>query len=246
MEQIAVVNQVDEPISGMTLGQYPIAADADLGVMEVLNHDLVIQSVLARLATVSDRAEQPNMWLEPLLTHDKWYDYNSHNFKEALDSSRYEPISYFVSALKNGTHTGVLREHAVRLNSSVHCESISVDEFPAVCSGPRPLAVEINRVNVSLAICAPGHREKFPFTLSRNRQDIAEQLYIKAASSYDEYQRDVPKSGLALYCTATTTRGYFELGNAQNNYKYGPLLDWWPDAATIARDFHDDVSMTET
>jgi hypothetical protein len=42
-----------------------------------------------------------------------------------------------------------------------------------------------------------------------------------------------------IHCTATTTRGYFELGNDWNNNTYGPLLAHWPDPAEMAENSND-------
>jgi hypothetical protein len=42
-----------------------------------------------------------------------------------------------------------------------------------------------------------------------------------------------------IHCTATTTRGYFELGNDWNLNTYGPLLDQWPNRVQMAEDFND-------
>jgi hypothetical protein len=46
-------------------------------------------------------------------------------------------------------------------------------------------------------------------------------------------------TNFTLHCKANTTRGYFELGNSQNNFTYGPLLQKWPSVEEVKLDFND-------
>lgn len=243
-EQIGSVSWADIPPSGpfaMVVGYDPEPAD-----MSTLDHDLIVQDVLGRLATVSDIDAQINLWpINPDAGH--WIDaYQTPAdrrifivYSAAFQES--EPQDgFFVTALENGTLTGVLREHAIRLNSSVACEHIPRDSYPSPCPGARPLDVHIARPNIQMRVCAPGNSSQFPFTPSRNRQDITEYLYIDFQPSLDLLPNDYPAvQNYTLQCTASTSRGYFELGNEHNNNVYGPLLSRWPDAETMANEFND-------
>jgi hypothetical protein len=74
-------------------------------------------------------------------------------------------------------NTGILREHALRLNSTTECSRIAGDQFPTTCGGTMPLTRTLDDPqNITIRICAPGNYGESPWTLSRNRQDITEEL----------------------------------------------------------------------
>ncbi|OTA78493.1 hypothetical protein M434DRAFT_402231 [Hypoxylon sp. CO27-5] len=242
-EAIAATSCLDIPIIGcsrfgpMTIGYDPEPAD-----MPRLQRDLVMQDVLGRLVTVSDLEPQPNLWpINP--DSNNWIDGyttppNRRIFMVYSTDFTLNPDGFFVTALDNGTNTGVLREHAIRLNSSVHCEHISRSEFPSPCPGAQPLETRIDRSGLRLSVCAPGNASQFPFTPSRHRQDISEDLYVDLEVSLNTASQAYADN-FTVHCTASTTRGYFELGNERNHYVYGPLLDRWPDPDDIAKNFND-------
>lgn len=210
--------------------------------MPRLQRDLVMQDVLGRLVTVSGLEPQPNLWpVNP--DSNNWIDGyttppNRRIFSVYSTDFGFNPDGFFVTALDNGTNTGVLREHAIRLNSSVHCEHISRSDFPSPCLGAQPLETRIDRSGLRLNVCAPGNASQFPFTPSRHRQDISEDLYVNLEVSRSmAFQANA--DNFTVHCTASTSRGYFELGNEQNHYVYGPLLDRWPDPDDIAKNFND-------
>ncbi|KAF3025875.1 hypothetical protein E8E14_014819 [Neopestalotiopsis sp. 37M] len=241
-EQIASVSWADIPPNGPFA--YVVGLDPEPADMAILDHDLVLQDVVGSLATASDLETQANLWpinpdagdwvtayAEPT-TRREFFVYAS--------DSDLSPDGFFVTALENGTVTGVLREHAIRLNSSIHCEYIAQTDFPTPCPGGRPLDIRIERPNVKVSLCAPGNMTEFPFTPSRNRQDVGEDLYIDFSVSPGSTSYPIqPFDNFTVHCNASTSRGYFELGNTQNDYVYGPLMDTWPDNETMARDFND-------
>jgi hypothetical protein len=100
--------------------------------------------------------------------------------------------------------------------------------------------------NITIRICAPGHYGKLPWTLSRDRQDITEELYVDVWFPGDtniipEYAGlvDFRISNFTTLCTTTTTRGYFELPNYRNGYLTQPLNDKWPDKETMWSEWND-------
>ncbi|KAI4865449.1 hypothetical protein F4820DRAFT_420471 [Hypoxylon rubiginosum] len=208
--------------------------------MPYVQRDLVLQDVLGHLATVSDVEPQPNLWPVNPGPSDSIGGYltppNRRIFQSYSERLGMYPNGFFVTALDNGTNTGVLREHAIRLNSSVHCEHIPHSDLPSPCPGARPLEIHIERQGLNLSVCAPGNASQFPFTPSRHRQDITEDLYIHLE---EPYNLTSVHNNFTVRCTATTSRGYFELGNEDNDYVYGPLLDRWPEPNDIATNFND-------
>ncbi|KAI1078705.1 hypothetical protein F5B20DRAFT_571469 [Whalleya microplaca] len=241
LETIAAVSCLDTPIHGCSLlGPMTIGFDPEPADMPRLERDLVLQDVLGHLVTVSDLEPQPNLWptnpdksgfvdgyVTPL---------DRRMFSAYSAKAKENPEGFFVTALENGTNTGVLREHAIRLNSSVHCEHIPQSDFPLPCQGARPFEIGVERPGLKLNVCVPGNSSQFPFTSSRHRQDITEDLYIHLEGPYNlTHLHD----NFTVHCTASTSRGYFELGNEQNLYVYGPLLDRWPDPHDIETNFND-------
>lgn len=72
-----------------------------------------------------------------------------------------QPDRYFVSKMPMGTNTGMIRAHALRLNSSVPvCTQIPDEDLPSPCPGPKPF-VSCMTANEGLDeyflvnICAP-------------------------------------------------------------------------------------------
>ncbi len=205
----------------------------------------VLARVTQNLITGDSTEVQPQLWQEyvdPLLTDSSaagtlGYHLDQRSF---LDNGSI----YFVSALENGTTTGVLREHAIRMNSSVNCGSSDPANFPSICPGAFPFTTsyEVNRTDLGLQllvrICAPGNYQESPWSRSRDRQDVKEELYIdlSASPTFD------PGLNVSIYCTASTTRAYFELGNYFNGYVHQPLLEHWPDPDTMLTDFNDIMS----
>ncbi|KAI2616718.1 hypothetical protein GGR54DRAFT_649144 [Hypoxylon sp. NC1633] len=115
---------------------------------------------------------------------------------------------------------------------------ISRSDFPSPCPGPEPVNTHVERPGLTLNVCAPGNASQFPFTPSRHRQDIIEHLYVdlevSQGGAYLSYT-----DNFTIHCTASTSRGYFELGNEGNDYIYDPLLDRWPDPDDIEKNFND-------
>ena len=135
----------------------------------------------------------------------------------------------------------------MRLNSTTECSRIARDQFPATCEGTMPLIKTLDDPkNITIRICAPGTYGKTPWTLSRDRQDITEELYVDVwfpgnTTIISEYPVgvDTRLSNFTTSCTTTTTRGYFELPNYRNKYLAQPLGDKWPDNETMWSEWND-------
>ncbi|KAF8164362.1 hypothetical protein K438DRAFT_2067300 [Mycena galopus ATCC 62051] len=243
-ELITVMSCLDLPQVGRCSIEFPVvtAYDAEPGVISLLPHNLIVTDVANSIVTVSDLDPQPNLWVDnPYASVDRDID----AFVMLPDrgmffwySQDYHPNeTYFVSALQNGTTTGVLRQHAIRMNSSASCESIPRASFPATCGGARPVQAAFSNEFIDVRVCAPGEIGTSPWTLSRDRQDISEELYIDLGISSEENLLRV--RNFTTKCTANSTRGYFELGNYFNGFAYGPLIEKWPEPDVLAREFND-------
>lgn len=208
--------------------------------------NVVVQEVANNIALVSDADVQLNMWHDPSTWStgnvDDDLDANTNTFEWYFPPSQPGNQTFFVSAIPNNTITGVLREHAMRVNSSVECSSIDPTAFPTTCAGDRPFVTSYSSTNFSIDICVPGDYSVTPWTLSRDRQDIEEEIFVRvyiSDSSTFWFDTGVDATNITTHCSAATTRGYFELGNYRNDYTAGPLINQWPDNATMWAEFND-------
>jgi hypothetical protein len=198
----------------------------------------IFPQLLGELAVASLNDVKPNLW------------------NNASDSAANKLLlqdhgsGAFVAALEQGTSTGVLRQHIMRLNSSVECQRIQRAAFPSPCPGDRPFTRTFSHGNNMTRICTPGSRGLSPWTMSRSRQDIVEELYIDIL---EQLEIGNPRlvdhrnltSNYTLRCTASTTRGYFELGNYRNNNTWSALLEKWPSPEDMATDYNNYLDFSD-
>ncbi|KAI0424062.1 hypothetical protein F5Y09DRAFT_325489 [Xylaria sp. FL1042] len=190
---------------------------------------LVTKEVTARMSSDSHMGAQPRLW------NDK--------------------MAPFTAAFPSNLDTGVLRYHAMRLNTSVQCEAVSRDNFPETCPGPMPFYGNLSLPsrkeeddpmyglpNIQIRWCVPGNISASPWSTNRDRQDIAEDMFVDVFMPRDPLYVDVIVANFTTHCSANTTRGYFELPNSHNNFTHGPLLEKWVSAngrASVTNDVED-------
>ncbi|KAF7345007.1 hypothetical protein MVEN_01663500 [Mycena venus] len=244
-EGILVMSCLDLPYIGRCSTDFSIIAayDAEPGAISLLPHNLVVADVASSIVAMSDLELQPNLWVDnPYARVDEDIDAfvtlpNRGMFFWYAPDGSHPKDRYFVSALQNGTMTGVLRQHAIRMNSSASCEPIPRASFPASCSGARPVEAAFSNEFIDVRVCVPGEIGTSPWTLSRDRQDVSEEVYIDVGISNTLVE--FVMRNFTTKCTAGSTRGYFELGNYFNGFAYGPLIEKWPEPEVIERDFND-------
>lgn len=200
--------------------------------MATINQNLIVQDVTSALNTFSEEGINAQICPErSFLEEESVHPYIPQSYREYARHSTVNSETFFVAALQNGTTTGVLRQHAMRLNSSVNYEIIDRTELPSACPGVRPFTEKFSRPGIiNVDVCAPGEYGVYPWTLIRNRQDIMEEIFLDVFYLNETF---------TLQCRATTTRGYFELGNYRNSYRHGPLMDKWPSPEEMKNDFND-------
>jgi hypothetical protein len=239
-----------------------IGVDIEPAQMTQIYYVEMLPRITADLESVSLDQYQPNVWSDYATTALQQHMSFDHTIAQATplrdwvfrppgfstfgnNKDDWAGARFFVSGMPSNATTGTLRQHAMRLNSSVGCSEIEKTAFPVPCPGEEPFTATYEMPNdISVRVCVPGKLGVFPWTLSRNRQDIVEKLYLdmwdtgknRAADS------DGDDTNSTVRCEVKTTRGYFELGNLRNNATYGPLLEKWPDADVMAQDFNDLVS----
>lgn len=235
---------LDEPVD--SCGSYPpilIGYDPEPGDLAFAGQNRIVKEVMAALPTFNDVELETHMWPDPSYIHNKSQILADPPYTQMLYYWTNPGIGvgpkFFLTAMQNGTTTGVLREHAMRLNSSVSCKKVPQDQFPSTCSGRRPFTTSLLSDLLGIRVCAPGEYGVFPWTLSRNRQDITEELFLDVVDNRDGRYLT---ANFTLHCEASTTRGYFELGNYRNNQAYGPLLEKWPTPEEMETNFNDKLS----
>jgi hypothetical protein len=224
--------------SSLSRGYHLLGRDLEPAQMANLPADLIVPHIVGGLSTIAAGVTLPSFWETP----DENTGHRSDEYTYRRSSYRYLTYlgdqSGFVAALPADTTTGVLREHIIRLNSSVSCTNLTVSAWPSTCSGTNPFQASFSysedyyNGNMTIDVCAPGDMGKHPWTFSRNRQALSEEVFFRFTGrntsehiGYESREDDV------VHCTAQTARGYFELGNAYNGGAFGPLLEKWSDVA---------------
>jgi hypothetical protein len=226
------VYHTDRACSKLSLPPRVLGWDMEPTQMSLTYQDEIFQEILSELSVARLGDLKPHLWND---THRTEVDRMS--LSKAGSGS-------FVATLEQGTSTGVLRQHIARLNSSVTCERIERSAFPSPCPGEKPFTRTLSHEKNLTRICVPGKRGSSPWTMSRSRQDIHEELFLDILEECElgtlrlNDFRNLT-SDFTLHCTAATTRGYFELGNYRNNQTWGPLLSTWPSPEEMQSEYND-------
>jgi len=235
-----------------------VGRDLEPAQMANAEYSIMLSRVSLGLASISGHESQPRLWsanttrkaADDKFSGDDVVPDSLNNWvfqRKANPTSKTDPASdFFVAGIPAGTTTGVLRQHLMRLSSSIRCQEVDPSEFPSQCAGDQPFTVTWEHVlDRKLRICVPGDYTAFPWALNRSRQEHIEELYIDVNDTRRTYEWEPDAIYLeynishSIHCTATTTRGYFEMGNDWNDDTYGPLLEQWPDAAHMAENSND-------
>ncbi|CAG7966195.1 unnamed protein product [Penicillium salamii] len=152
--------------------------------------------------------------------------------RATVNSAPYTPsnstLDLFTSPMVPRTNTGMLRQFAPRMNSSLSWTDIQIEDFPRNCSVGNgffrnytsPIDENSGRY-YSLSVCMQGNLSHTPFKRTRDRQDFNETIFIST-----NYFADEASPGNATWrLTLSSTLGYFELPNKRRGGSYGPLLD---------------------
>lgn len=205
-----------------------VVEDPQPGMMEVLPLWNVKEQVKARLATDSSSEYQALLWTDPTQPNPyEGSDYGTENDQIlAYYDEDYDGPPFWVSAVPNGTATGVLRQHAMRMNTSVACEQFPATEFPSECAGAYPFTADFAWTRGSIngpesfrmSVCVPGSYVVSPWNRSRDAMTIQEDIYLGVLPIGEDYESQILRYQVPFvtHCMVNTTRGYFELGNAFN------------------------------
>lgn len=246
---VATVTCLDVPQDGCYfmpwVGPSTQGLDPKPAMMAGLPQNTVVQAVSAYINSHSQVGMDQYMWAEysqrsgerRKIPGDQ-EPYRRQTLFYYADPNLHSNETFFTAALPVGTETGVLRHHAMRFNSTIKCETVPSSRFPSNCPGARPFTAAFERPRLlDVKVCVPGEYGASPWTLSRNRQDIIEEIFLNLTSTRELSARE---TNFTLHCTTSTTRGYFELGNQHNDLQYGPLKEQWPSSEDLKQNFNDE------
>ncbi|KAH8666548.1 hypothetical protein BX600DRAFT_461974 [Xylariales sp. PMI_506] len=209
---------------------------------------LVSQDLAGSLSSPSYYPYEPNLWIDQSSEKEQYFP-DTFITDDSIYDALYNGRSFFASALSASTDTGVLRYHAMRLNSSISCQSGTNNiTFPETCSGTLPFQGDTTFTLESedlfhVRFCVPGAYNISPWPSTRDRANVTEDMYINimvpAASELSSFNGGYFARNFTMHCTAETTRGFFELPNVYNQHQPGVLLQNWPSVAEIAADYND-------
>ncbi|RAK89440.1 hypothetical protein BO79DRAFT_263880 [Aspergillus costaricaensis CBS 115574] len=252
--QQLLVSEVTILVESLPSKVMPLVSDADItGLSQVKSIETVGDTrSLINYATQYD--SQPNIWRTPdsvCNSSMSWAYSCVSNSNQGGIATQFYPLrgnSSFVSIPVNSVTTGIISDHAFRFNTSVASEEVSEQSYPDSCGGPGSFSASTlanlsgldasYRVPISadgtmeVKVCALGDSQIFPWNLTRNRQDIAEEAYIHFDSVAMSFLTNGSRiASWTQRIRANTTAGYFMLPNYMNNYQTGPLLETF-DLAT--------------
>ncbi|KAK4668306.1 uncharacterized protein QC763_000570 [Podospora pseudopauciseta] len=214
------------------LGQGVKALDATPQMLEMVSENGVVEKVKHGLVNSQESDRHPQLWPEAgqasdVSTTPSLGGFRPANEPDIMDLSHQHMFVSLVPRL----NTGYYRSHALRMKSLPDCKAIA--QFPPVCSGPRPFARVFESPNTLVTVCVPGASGRSPWPdRSQDRREIKEDLFIRMVRNVltgDVRNPSQIRHQKIYHCTATTTRGYFELPNYLNEEKVGPLLNTFPD-----------------
>ncbi|KAL4795823.1 hypothetical protein BDV19DRAFT_388847 [Aspergillus venezuelensis] len=248
-DQPLVLNN-DDPSCDIT-GFYNkvIGHDPEPPYLALCPQDIVIQRALNKIIDVTQDDVQWHLWREVIDEPNfpmEDQNMNTFNFyySEGFRDHGSRRGKFFVSSLVNGTGTGVLREHAIRMDTEVQCVVDNIS-FPDNCPGDRPFTTNYTSPALEVTVCGEGSFDRFPWNITRNKQELHERLWIKTqvnpsyTSPYTIPTALLHAVNYTMRCDAISRRGWFELGNYQNNFNYQPMLETWPTSDATKNEFND-------
>ncbi|KAK1967095.1 hypothetical protein LY78DRAFT_577074 [Colletotrichum sublineola] len=219
----------DRSCDGAKTRAQKVGKDAEPVLLRETGASLIVGAVRSRMVNITSSDIQENLWR----------DGDTQRSFMTGETQAYNE-SFWVSAVPAGTTTGPLRQHSIRLSSSVECDVAGRDAFPVSCDG---YATSLEGFGVVLRTCMPGSHTNtdngFP---ARRRRDVEEILFVDAQISAEAAKsKDFlpePAENITIKCVARTTRAFFEIGNLHTGSRPSDIVDEWPADEDMAR-FHD-------
>lgn len=204
------------------------------------------------LKSTTNTTPQPHLWHESTGCSSSDRSLERCVYETATLANISQLSQPYMAQLPIGYHTGLIKQFATRINSTVKWEAVSRETMPTDC-GEMPDSFYVHYANGTLDLnsklgpgksyggnwsieaCMPGNLSEPPLKRVYGRQDFTETLYLNVSvvgypeQGYPTGEFDSPLSGGMFRITSQTTAGYFELPNYMNGGKAGPLITGDPD-----------------
>lgn len=248
-DQPVVINNDDPTCDKRGIHMKVIGHDPEPPYLALCPQNTVIQRTLNKIVDVTQEDVQTHLWRE-VSEDDNFpvYDQDMNTVKlyyaEGFVFGGAKRGNFFVTSLVNGTDTGVLREHAIRMDTDVQC-TVDNNNFPDDCPGDRPFSTSFTSPALEVAVCGEGSFDRSPWNNTRNKQELHERLWIKTQVNPSNLPPNNGPDDLrhavnyTMRCDATSRRGWFELANYQNNFTHQPILETWPTSEVMKNGFND-------
>lgn len=163
-------------------------------------------------------SDDTNLWGQG----DSWYA-----DRMAYESGEAPSLAYVPLASDFTTGAFPIAQYAPRISSSISYTAITPDEFTKNCRNETDKGWFYAKYErdeeyrtVSLEACMPVDLRKSPWNVTRDRQDLEEELYLNILSSTSS------DTGPTYWkASAKSSLGYFELPSEANGNTQGELLD---------------------
>ncbi|PYI02326.1 hypothetical protein BO78DRAFT_410745 [Aspergillus sclerotiicarbonarius CBS 121057] len=242
------VSEVTTYVESLPSQVMPLLADADITGLSQVQSITTVGDTRASINYATQYDSQPNIWRTPDSVCNSSMSWAYSCERDSVEGG-YATYFYdlrgnstFVSVPVNSATTGIISDHAFRFNTSVVSGEVSEDSYPDTCGGPGSFSAStvanLSDLDASYQIpesangvmefkvCALGDSQLFPWNLTRNRQDIAEEAYVYFNSVAMSFLTNGSRTtSWTQRIRANTTAGYFMLPNYMNNYETGPLLE---------------------
>lgn len=247
-DQPGIVSNKDSTCDTLGFDNKVIGLDSEPSSLAACPRSTVVQRTLNKLIDVRKADVQPHLWREVkedenLPVNDQIMSTFRFFYQDWSSSGDQPPGTFFASPVVNGTTTGVLRQHAARMDTDVTC--IVDNNFPETCPGDRPFVTDFTSPALNVSICTEGNYDSVPWMNTRDMQNITERLWLHIHVNPDTTPESTAWDDLRLLgnytirCDATSRRGWFELGNYQNKFAHQPMLDTWPNDEAMKTQFND-------
>lgn len=247
-DQPVIFSNRDPTCDTLGLNIKVIGLDSEPSLLAGCPRSTVVQRTLNKLIDVRKGDVQPHLWREVkedenLPSQDQYMSTFRFLYPDWSSSGDPSPRTFFASPVVNGTTTGVLRQHAARMDTDVTC--IVDNNFPATCPGDRPFVTDFTSPALNVSVCTEGNYDSVPWMNTRDAQNLTERLWLhihvdpvstSGSSAWDDLHL---LGNYTIRCDSTSRRGWFELGNYQNEFAHQPMLDTWPDDEAMQTQFND-------
>lgn len=228
------------------------------GTLASVQSTRIIDSINSALVEGKLSDKQPYLWLSGVDSLN--ITSVATNLAHNITAFERLPALLYTATFPVGTDTGVIRQLALRLNSSITCEIADHSAFPSSCPGLNPFDQTFSNIGndsnstpfdlsgtnapkFQTRICAPGDMTTSSWRGTGHRQDVSEEVWLDVQFTP---VLDPTSSNFTQHCYGNSTLGYFELPNYWNGHTASELFTTWPADGPNISYYHIDEIFPES